>query len=330
MGVRRFSALPYAHKPGVATLPQRLGAGFAADVPESLWSATFYPEPEAAAYVARPGRRRRRDLQAAPAGGGVPPRRPAAATRCGARSRTPGCRSSCTPAPGRSATRSPGRRRGAGAGAVPAAGARGGPHGAPECEEFLRWPSATSGSASTPRWCSPTSSPPLPPATAAAARDLGDKVLLGTRLPDHPLPLRPPARGPGPPRARRRLAAAVCWDNGAALFGLGGTVTRSRHGHLGHARRRAPGSRRPARRAQRRAVASPACAAWTCTDGRPPAADQVTTGEHLTAMVRARGNLDRLAQRWSEPPRPDHGRARRRPARARRGPGAPGVGVHGP
>jgi predicted TIM-barrel fold metal-dependent hydrolase len=26
--------------------------GFAADVPESLWSATFYPEPEAAAYVA--------------------------------------------------------------------------------------------------------------------------------------------------------------------------------------------------------------------------------------------------------------------------------------
>ena len=50
-GVRRFSALPYAHRPGVATYLNDWAAGFAHDVPESLWSATFYPEPEAAAYV---------------------------------------------------------------------------------------------------------------------------------------------------------------------------------------------------------------------------------------------------------------------------------------
>jgi uncharacterized protein len=51
-GVRHFPTLPYAHKPGVATYLNDWARGFAADVPESLWSATFYPEPEAAAYVA--------------------------------------------------------------------------------------------------------------------------------------------------------------------------------------------------------------------------------------------------------------------------------------
>jgi len=51
LGVRRFSALPYAHRPGVATYLNDWARRFATDVPESLWSATFYPEPEAAAYV---------------------------------------------------------------------------------------------------------------------------------------------------------------------------------------------------------------------------------------------------------------------------------------
>ncbi|MGY2702240.1 amidohydrolase family protein [Nocardioides sp. HB32] len=51
MGVRRFPTLPYAHKPGVAAYLNEWAAGFARDVPESLWSATFYPEESAAAYV---------------------------------------------------------------------------------------------------------------------------------------------------------------------------------------------------------------------------------------------------------------------------------------
>jgi predicted TIM-barrel fold metal-dependent hydrolase len=50
-GVRRFPTLPYAHKPGVATYLNEWARGFAVDVPESLWSATFFPEPEAPAYV---------------------------------------------------------------------------------------------------------------------------------------------------------------------------------------------------------------------------------------------------------------------------------------
>jgi hypothetical protein len=51
LGVRRFSALPYAHRPGIAAYLNDWARGFAAEVPESLRSATFYPEPEAATYV---------------------------------------------------------------------------------------------------------------------------------------------------------------------------------------------------------------------------------------------------------------------------------------
>jgi uncharacterized protein len=51
MGVRHFPTLPYAHKPGVAEYLNGWAADFAREVPESLWSATFFPEPEAAAYV---------------------------------------------------------------------------------------------------------------------------------------------------------------------------------------------------------------------------------------------------------------------------------------
>jgi uncharacterized protein len=45
LGVRRFSALPYAHRPGVAAYLNEWAAEFADAVPECLRSATFYPEP---------------------------------------------------------------------------------------------------------------------------------------------------------------------------------------------------------------------------------------------------------------------------------------------
>jgi uncharacterized protein len=50
-GVRRFSALAYAHRPGMAEFLNDWSAGFAARVPDCLHSATFYPEPGAADYV---------------------------------------------------------------------------------------------------------------------------------------------------------------------------------------------------------------------------------------------------------------------------------------
>ena len=52
LGVRRFSALPYAHRPGIAGYLNDWARSFAGSVPECLHSATFYPEPEAADYVA--------------------------------------------------------------------------------------------------------------------------------------------------------------------------------------------------------------------------------------------------------------------------------------
>jgi predicted TIM-barrel fold metal-dependent hydrolase len=52
LGVRRFSALPYAHRPGVAGFFNDWARDFAEATPECLRSATFYPEPEAADYVA--------------------------------------------------------------------------------------------------------------------------------------------------------------------------------------------------------------------------------------------------------------------------------------
>jgi uncharacterized protein len=52
-GVRRFSALPYAHKPDMAEFLNHWSFGFSDRTPGCLRSATFYPEPDAAEYVAK-------------------------------------------------------------------------------------------------------------------------------------------------------------------------------------------------------------------------------------------------------------------------------------
>ncbi len=51
LGVRHFTSLPYAHRPGIAAYLNEWSAQFAAAVPECLASATFYPEDGAGAYV---------------------------------------------------------------------------------------------------------------------------------------------------------------------------------------------------------------------------------------------------------------------------------------
>ncbi|MDP9397353.1 MAG: amidohydrolase [Actinomycetota bacterium] len=52
MGVRAFPALCYPHKPGMSAALNDWAGGFAARVPGSVRSGTFFPEPEAVAYVA--------------------------------------------------------------------------------------------------------------------------------------------------------------------------------------------------------------------------------------------------------------------------------------
>lgn len=51
LGVRRFTALAYAHRPGMAEFLNDWTHDFAARVPEALRCATFFPEEGAAAYV---------------------------------------------------------------------------------------------------------------------------------------------------------------------------------------------------------------------------------------------------------------------------------------
>ena len=51
MGVKKFSSMSYAHKPGIAAYMNDWTRGFAERTPDTLWSATFYPEPDAATYV---------------------------------------------------------------------------------------------------------------------------------------------------------------------------------------------------------------------------------------------------------------------------------------
>jgi uncharacterized protein len=51
LGVRRFSALPYAHRPGVAEYLNDWAADFAGRVPEALSCATFFPEDGVGKYV---------------------------------------------------------------------------------------------------------------------------------------------------------------------------------------------------------------------------------------------------------------------------------------
>src|SRR5687768_4296868 len=51
MGVRRFTSLSYAHKPGIAGFLNDWTRDFAERTPDTVWSSTFYAEPEAAEYV---------------------------------------------------------------------------------------------------------------------------------------------------------------------------------------------------------------------------------------------------------------------------------------
>ncbi len=51
LGVRRFGTMPYAHRPGAAAYLNAWAREFAEAVPEALWCATLYPEPEVGRYV---------------------------------------------------------------------------------------------------------------------------------------------------------------------------------------------------------------------------------------------------------------------------------------
>ena len=158
MGVRRFSALPYAHRPGIATYLNDWARGFAERVPESLWSATFYPEPEAPAYVeglvrdgvevfkihVQVGEFHLDDPALDPVWGILEESGTPIVVHAGS-----GPSATSSPAPTRCGGCSPGSR------GSPSSSRTWAPRSTPSS---WRWRSATSGSASTRPWCSPTSS----------------------------------------------------------------------------------------------------------------------------------------------------------------------------
>ena len=216
MGVRRFPTLPYAHKPGVAAYLNDWARDFAADVPESLWSATFFPEPEAAAYVdalvgdgveifkvhVQVGEFHLDDPLLDPVWGTL--------AEAGHAGRDPRRRR-----PGRQRLHRPG------------AAARGCWRGIRgwrrssrtwvrrSARSSSRSPRPTSGCAWTPRWCSPTSGPRPTPTTCCRGWSIcSDKVLLGTDFPTIPYPYAHQLES----LARLDLGddwlRAVCWENG--------------------------------------------------------------------------------------------------------------------
>ncbi|HEX7995142.1 MAG TPA: amidohydrolase family protein [Streptosporangiaceae bacterium] len=73
-GVRRFGALLYPHKPDMAAWLNAWGQDFAARTPDALHTATFFPEPGAAGYVAAAIERGARLFKAHVQVGGYDPR----------------------------------------------------------------------------------------------------------------------------------------------------------------------------------------------------------------------------------------------------------------
>ena len=205
-GVRRFPTLPYAHKPGVAAYLNEWARGFAAEVPESLWSAAFFPEPEAPAYVGelvaagvevfkvhlQVGEFHLDDPLLDEVWGVLSDARTPVVVHAGS---GPVGNDFTGPASmARLLARFPGL-------VLIVAHL-----GSPESQAFLDLATEYDGvyldttMVFTDFW-------PIPSRATAAAGRCGTANPARHRLPQHPVPLRAPARGPGPPRPRRRLAA---------------------------------------------------------------------------------------------------------------------------
>jgi uncharacterized protein len=222
-GVRRFSALSYPHRPGMAAWLNDCGTAFARDVPDALHSATFFPEPAAAGYVTAALASGARVFKAHVQVGAYDPRDPLLDPVWGllAEAAVPvvvHCGSG--PIPG--AYTGPGPFR-----AVltrhPALTAIIAHAGAPEYSDFLdlaeRYPGV---------YLDTTMAftdylekiAPFPAAERPRLASLGGKILLGTDFPNIPYPYLTQLR------ALERLdlgtdwLRAVCCHNAAALFGL--------------------------------------------------------------------------------------------------------------
>lgn len=222
LGVRRFSALPYAHKPGVAEFMNDWARGFAQRHEDNLWSATFYPEPTAEAYVGKLLGDGARIFKVHLQVGDFDPRDPILNPVWGALA------DSGTPVVVHAGSGPvPGRYTGAGPiGEVlarhPSLTMIAAHMGAPDYRDFLalaeRYPNVRLDTtmAFTDFF---ESDAPYPPELLARLRDLQPRVLLGSDFPNIPYPYAHQLE------ALVRLGLgddwlrSVCWHNAAHLFG---------------------------------------------------------------------------------------------------------------
>ncbi|OKI14035.1 amidohydrolase family protein [Streptomyces sp. CB03911] len=224
-GVRAFTAMLYPHKPGMAAWLNAWAAGFAARTPDCLHTATFYPEPGAAGYVARALADGARVFKAHLQVGGYDPADPLLDEVWGllADSGTPVV-THCGSGP------APGKHTGPGPiGAVLARHPRlplvVAHMGLPEYGDFLdlaeRYPqvrldTTMAFTAFTER------DSPFPPAELPRLRALQGRILLGTDFPNIPYPYAEALDALAGLGLGEEWLRAVCHDNAADLFNLGG------------------------------------------------------------------------------------------------------------
>jgi hypothetical protein len=224
LGVRRFSALSYAHRPGMAADLSQWSLDFARATPECLPSATFFPEPGVLGYVTAALADGARVFKVHLQVGGFPPDDP-----------------QLTPVWGLLAD--------AGvpvvihAGHAPVGTAHTGPEpftalmtrhprltavvahlGAPDYEQFMRLAEDYE-RVSVDTTMVFTSffeqAAPFPTGALPRLRDLGlaGKVLLGSDFPNIPYPYAEQLAGLAKLGLGDAWLRAVCWDNATRLFG---------------------------------------------------------------------------------------------------------------
>ncbi|MGH8859994.1 MAG: amidohydrolase family protein [Jatrophihabitantaceae bacterium] len=229
LGVRRFTALVYPHKPGMARWLNDWAGEFAASVPECVPSATFYPEPAAAAYVRAALDAGARVFKVHVQVGGYDPRSPdldevwgliadagvPVVVHCGS-----------GPIPGTHTGPGP---FGEVLAAHPRLTAVIAHCGAPEYAEHLdlveRYPNVhvDTTMVGTPFM---DKLAPLPPDVVARLGALGDRVVLGTDFPNIPYPFAEQLAALERFELGEDWLRAVCWTNGARLLGGAGLPDR--------------------------------------------------------------------------------------------------------
>ncbi|MFC9326723.1 amidohydrolase family protein [Kitasatospora sp. NPDC057015] len=222
-GVRAFTSMLYPHKPGMAAWLNGWAAGFAARTPDCLHTATFFPEPGAAGYVARALDGGARVFKAHLQVGGYDPADPLLDEVWGllADSGTPvvtHCGSG--PAPGKHTGPGPIASVLARHPQLPLVVAH---MGLPEYGDFLdlaeRYPqvrldTTMAFTAFTER------DSPFPAAELPRLRALRGRILLGTDFPNIPYPYVEALRSLAGLGLGEEWLRAVCHDNAAELFDL--------------------------------------------------------------------------------------------------------------